>query len=90
MFYINIKLNLKKSDLSSRLITWCGRKISAEGVSFDPQYLKGLTTVPRPETGKQLQHFLRALNWIRGAIPDYANLVSSTQELLKTCQNQVC
>ena len=37
-------------------IFWCERKISKDGVSFDPAYLKGLLELPRPEMSKHLQH----------------------------------
>ena len=79
----NIKLNPKKSELFALHII--GRKISKNGVSLDPAYLKGLTEIPRPETGKQLQHLLSALNWIRSTIPDYARNVATLQELWKRC-----
>jgi len=52
----------KKSKLFALHIIWSGRKISKDGVSFDPAYLKGLTELPRPQRAKRLQHFLSALN----------------------------
>ena len=59
------------------------RKISNDGVSFHAAYLEGLTELPRPETAKQLQHLLSALNWIRSTIPDYGRNVVPVRELLK-------
>jgi hypothetical protein len=58
----NIKLNPQKSELFALHIIWCGVKISKDGVSFDPAYVKGLTELRRPETAKQLQHFCLALS----------------------------
>ena len=85
---LNIKLNPEKSELFALHIIWCGRKISKNGVSFDPAYLKGLTEVPRPQTAKKLQHLPSALNWITSTIPDYARNGPPLQELLKGCQGQ--
>jgi len=62
--------------------------MSKDGESFDAAYLRGLLELPRPETAKQLQHLLRALNWIRNTIPDYARNVAPLQEFLKRCQGQ--
>ena len=84
----NIKLNPNKNKLFALHIIWCGAKISKDGVSFDPAYLKGLTELPRPETTKQLQHLLSSLNWITSTIPDYARNVSPPEEHLKRCQQQ--
>jgi len=48
----NINLNPRKSELFALHIIWCESKISKDGVSFDPAYLRGLTELPRPETAK--------------------------------------
>jgi len=36
----NVKLNPQKTDLCSKEITWCGRKISVEGIKFDPDMIE--------------------------------------------------
>jgi len=79
----NITLNSKKSE-----VLHCTSSGVRGGVSLDPAYLKALSQLPRPQTGKQLQHLLSTLNSIRSTIPDYAHNVAPVQELLKLCQGQ--
>ena len=38
----NVKLIHQKTDLWSKEITWCGRKISVEGIKFDPEKIESL------------------------------------------------
>jgi hypothetical protein len=68
----NVKLNFQKTDLYSKEITWCGRKISVEGIKFDPKMIESLLSLPEPENAANLQNFLCGANWIRSSVPEYA------------------
>jgi len=50
----NVKLNPQKTDFCSKEIIWCGRKISVEGIKFDPEMIEGLLTLPEPENAANL------------------------------------
>jgi hypothetical protein len=54
----NVKLNPQKTDLCSKEITWFGRKISVEGIKFDPEMIESLLSLPEPENAAKLQKFL--------------------------------
>ena len=78
----NVKLNPQKTDLCSKEITWFGRKISVEGIKFDPEMIESLLSLPEPENAANLQKFLCGANSIRSSIPEYAMEVAPLQELM--------
>ena len=49
----NIKLNPLITDLVAKDISWCGRKISEKGVSYDESRISGLANLPVPENAAQ-------------------------------------
>jgi len=71
----NIKLHPAKCILFATTIRWCGRLISADGVTYDPKRLEGLLNMEPPQTGAHLQQFVCALQWIKHGIPNFAALV---------------
>ena len=66
----SVKLNPQKTDLCSKEITWCGRKISVEGIRFNPEVIASLFSLPEPENAANLQKFLCGANWIKSIIPE--------------------
>ena len=81
---LNVKLNSNKTDLCSRVITWCGRNISEAGIRFDHSRNQALLQLPEPTTADQVQKFVCAVSCKRRTIPRYAEAVSLLQELLKS------
>jgi hypothetical protein len=79
----NLKLHPGKCTLFANLVRWCGRLVSGSGVRFDPRKIQGLLEMSAPQTGADLQQFLCALNWMRTAIPSFAELISPLQKLLE-------
>ena len=65
----NIKLKPEKTDLCSQFITWSGRRISQDRISYDPQSINGLFELPAPTTAAQLEKLLAATNWMRNSNP---------------------
>jgi len=49
----NVKLIPKKTDLCSREITWCERKICEAGFRFDDSRIQALLQLPEPTTADQ-------------------------------------
>lgn len=74
-----LKLNAKKSVLFCKEVEFCGRIIDGTGIRQDESRLSGLTTLPLPATGADLQRFLCASNWIRDSIVDYARVFEPLQ-----------
>ena len=70
-------------------ISWCGRKISENSVSYDESRISGLANLPVPENAAQLQKFICTANWIRNTLPEFLLVVSPLQELLRTIERKV-
>jgi hypothetical protein len=79
----NLKLHPHKFSLFAVTARWCGRLLSAAGVKFDPRRIQGLRDMTVPTTGGELQQFTCALNWMRTAIPAFAQLVAPLKGLLE-------
>ncbi|GMF48756.1 unnamed protein product [Phytophthora fragariaefolia] len=77
-----LKLSAKKSSIYQQSVKWCGRVISRDGVSHDPDRIDTLCVMPYPTTAGQLQQFLCASNWMRESIVDYARTVDPLQQRL--------
>ena len=78
-----IKLSATKCDLYMTKVTWCGREISERGVSFDPEYVRGLQEMPEPNTVADVQQWVCSLNWMRSSIPNFSRHIGPLQEKLK-------
>ncbi len=64
-------------------MVWCGKKISAEGVTHDPVRLHGLLDVSTPVTGRDLQQWVCALNWMRQSLPKFNELTEDLNIVLQ-------
>ena len=82
---VGIKLHPKKAELYKKEVVWCGHKISADGITVDPEKVEALMAVPEPETAGQLMTFLCAANWLREKVP----LLTKESEPLKKLLNSV-
>jgi len=66
----------------AREIKFCGKVYSAEGVTCDPQFVLSVLKMSEPTTGAQLRTYLASANWLRDAIPLFAQKVALLQEAL--------
>ncbi|KAE8999859.1 hypothetical protein PR001_g18944 [Phytophthora rubi] len=78
-----LKLHPGKCVFFTKSIKWCGRVISAAGVTHCPDRIQGLVDMAPPITAADLQQLLCAANWMRTSIPEYANI---TGPLYKTLE----
>ena len=69
-----LKFNPKKLILMTEEITWCGKTITANGVSVDPKRKEALGNMPLPKNGADLMQFVNAANWIRTSLPEFAKI----------------
>ena len=53
-------------------------------VRHDPARIEGLLILRRPETCRELQHFLAATNWLHLHLPIFAEVVSPLRDLLES------
>lgn len=79
----NLHASATKTKLFMKEAKWCGKLISGEGVRHDPDRLKALGNIPRPENAGQLLQYLASLNWMRASIPDYSRRTKLLYDLLE-------
>jgi hypothetical protein len=77
-----LKLSPKKCQFFLRKAEWCGKVISAEGISHSPSRVQGLVDLSPPTTAAELQQFVCATNWMRSSIPNYNQVVDPLRRLL--------
>ena len=78
-----IFLKLSKCQFFQESVIFCGSKISAEGVSIDPQKFDSALSLFGPMSNKgDVQRFLGLTNWFKEFIPDYADLCLPLTKLL--------
>lgn len=85
----NFKMHPGKCTLFATSIRWCGRVISADGISFDPRRMEGIRNLSQLETGAELQQFVCAMQWMRMGIPEFSSLVRPLAELLEIVYGRV-
>lgn len=83
----NFKLQALKCELFALEVVWCGRKITPQGITFEPRGVDGLLDMPRPNNAAELTQFTHAANWMRGAIPDFSRLIAPLNNLLQDCSS---
>jgi hypothetical protein len=84
-----LKLSAKKCVFYKTHVIWCGREVSAEGVSQDPERLEALRNLATPSKGGELQQFVCAMGWLRMSIPNYAPTVAPLLNFLELVYQKV-
>lgn len=79
-----LKLNPAKCKLATTEVQFCGRIINKHGVKFHPRQYEALTTMQAPTTIGALMELVHGANWMRTAIPNFAELIAPLQGLLET------
>ena len=64
-------------------IKWCGKILSGQTVSHDPERTQELSELRRPETAGELMQFLQAINWMRTCLPELAEIEAPLRGLLE-------
>jgi hypothetical protein len=77
------KLNANKCKLFAPRVIWRGKLVDGEELEHDPARLAALREMPLPLTATVLQNFLRAVNWLRDSMVDYARVVRPLQGKLE-------
>jgi RNase H-like domain found in reverse transcriptase len=77
-----LKLHASKCVLVATRVRYCGRLITKNGVSFDPNNMEALQTMHEPQNGADLVQYVAAVNWMRSAIPNYSKRVAPLQAAL--------
>jgi len=78
----SVKINPRKTELFSTEISYCGRKISKDGIIPDDDKVSGLANLRLPQTVRDLQQFVSAANWLRSHIIDFSDVFGLLQSRL--------
>ncbi|GMF28513.1 unnamed protein product [Phytophthora fragariaefolia] len=78
-----VKLNPAKCQFFVKEVTWCGKVISADGVTHSPERVQGLVDLASPTTAADLQQFVCAINWMRASIPEFACVTAPLYDILE-------
>jgi RNase H-like domain found in reverse transcriptase len=78
-----LKLYAKKCYFFKAEVKWCGKMVSAAGLSHCPERIQGLVEMQPPTTAGELQQLLCALNWMRQSIPQYSELTAGFSAVLE-------
>jgi hypothetical protein len=76
-------INLEKCTFGASSVDYLGHRVSAEGVRPLPSYVQAVEEVPQPGTVKQLQAFLRLVNFYRRFLPAIASKLKPLTDTLK-------
>ena len=79
-----LNINHEKSHKSVKEVLFLGFKISEKGVEIDVLKAQRLMNIKTPATGKDLQRFLGAMNFLRSHLPYYGEVVGPLYALSKS------
>lgn len=78
-----ISLNPTKSIFALTSGKLLGHIISEEGIRIDPNRVNAIQKLDLPRSRKEIQSFLRKVNFIRHFIPNFAKIVKDITWMLK-------
>ena len=82
------KINIHKTKFYRQLIEYCGRTFSKDGVAFSATFVTALLEMGEPVTASDLRSYIASANWVRAAVPRFAELVSPLQDVLTLALQQ--
>ncbi len=77
----NLRINWEKSHLGFTKVRLLGHILSGSERMPDHQKLRQCLNLPRPVTGKQIESYLGAMNYLRDYIPRYADIAAPLERL---------
>ena len=73
---------IKKTEFYTTTVKFCGRVFSPTGVTFDPTFIDTVVRMPAPANAAQLRSYIASANWLRAAIPRFAQRIEPLQQLV--------
>ena len=85
-------INPWKTKLFVKEVIFCGLKVTRQGITVDPERIKGLLHMPKPKNLGDVWQFVAAAGWIRDEIPLLSEAASVLTELrvnaMKNCKRK--
>lgn len=79
----NLKSNASKRSFFQQSVTYCGHKVSKEGISIDPSKLEPIRNYPTPTNGDETKRFVAFANYYRKFVKNFAELSICLNELTR-------
>ena len=57
--------------------------VSTEGIKIDPERVKAILKINIPRNKKEIQSFIRKINFLRWFIPNFAEIIKHITKMLK-------
>ena len=70
-----LTLNLTKSEFAKPEVKFCGQIVGSGNRRIDPEKLRAVGEIKRPETKKEVRQLLGLFGWYREYIPRYSEIV---------------
>ena len=83
LYNANLRIKLSKCCFAYREIKLLGFRVSGNGISTDPDKVRGITEFPRPRNVKDVRAYLGSTGYYRTFVKDYAKIASPLHNLLK-------
>ena len=79
----NLKLNKEMSRIALDEISYIGQVLSKEGLKPDPQKVRAITEMNRPQNKEELQRFLGMVTYVAKFIPNFSQISTPLRQLLE-------
>ena len=86
---VNLKLNSAKCKLGVPELTFLGDVVSAEGLKADPEKVRAIDEMEKPQNVKELQRFLGMVNYLSRFVQDLSTKAAPLRALLDK-KNEWC
>ena len=78
----NIKLNEKKCQFRKEEVSYVGHRISKDGLKVDPEKVRAVKEMDRPQNKKELQTFLGCITYLQKFLPHMSDISAPLRKLL--------
>ena len=79
----NLKLNKDKSQIRLKQISYIGHVLGEDGIKPDPQKVRAISEMERPNCKEELQRFLGMATYLSKFIPNYSEEAAPLRNLLE-------
>lgn len=77
-----LKIELRKCDFFKEEVSYLGHRVSAEGISTDPEKIKVVGDWPVPKTLKELRSYLGFTSYFRRFMPSFTQRAKALHQLV--------
>ena len=80
---MNLKLNLDKCHIRKAGVSYIGHCLTKEGLKPDPEKIRAVQEMQRPQNLKELRTFLGFMQYLAKFMPNMANVSALLRQLLE-------